>query len=427
MAQVGQTLTCPQGVWSEAIDTYEYRPLRDGVPITGFSASNTYTLTAADVGSMISFEIRVTSAGGTNSGFSAAAVGPIEAAPDAGGGVAPSITGTPSIPAIVESGQPVTITPAAVTGTPTPTVTYQLLVSDDDGVTWSTSGSAFSGTTFTPVYADVYPGEVSIAVRQIATNDEGTATADSNGAEVILNPADLSPVRWIEPRIAQKWLERDGSQATLAGSGDPIGEIEDLGSQAANLTAPADNNRPALNANLEELDHDSDDLLNGDGLTALTGSTAYSHVHVGCALATTTSFLGGGQAPGVTYSPGLLRLGAGTSLRWYVETSAGSSFASVTVPGIDTSPQVMCGTLDASTGARRFYHDDWVTPLADDTIATGTIDCGTSGGNYGISARPVSLGFYAQNKFRMDMIFNSELGSLPRTQLRRYIEHHHGL
>ena len=343
-----------------------------------------------------------------------------------GGGIAPIITGSPSIPAIVESGEEVTITPAPVTGSPTPVVTYQVLVSDDDGATWATFGSAFSGTTFTPVYADVYPGEVSVAIRQIATNSEGTATADSAGAEVILDPADLSPVRWIEPRISQMWVERSG-QTTLAGSGDPVGEIEDLGSQAANLSAPADNNRPALNANLEQLDHDSDDVLLGDGLDALTGIDAYSQVHVGCTLAPSTAFLGGAQGPGVVYSPGLLRTGSTIALRWYTETSAGSSFVAMSVTGINVSPQVLCGTLNGSTGARRFYHDDWVTPISDTTIATGTIDCGTSGGNYGISARPQSLGFNAQNEFRLDMIFGVELDATERAQLRRYIEYYHEL
>lgn len=82
---------------------------------------------------------------------------------------APTVVGTPQV------GSPVSYTPGAVTGTPTPVVTQQ----------WTIDGANIDNaldTTYTPVAGDV--GKL-LAVKQIATNSEGNATGTSAGKAVV--------------------------------------------------------------------------------------------------------------------------------------------------------------------------------------------------------------------------------------------------
>ncbi len=421
MAKVGDNLVCSQGLWGDVVDAYEYRPLRNGVPVQAFGSSNEYTLQSADEGALISFEVRVSNVAGQNSAFSAS-VGPVEPGADAGGGdVAPTITGSPSIAAIIQSGESATITPATVSGTPTPDVTYQVQTSDDNGVTWADSGSPFTPASFTPSYSQVIPDEVSVRIKQIATNTTGSAEAFSVGAEVILNVADLSPRRHYEPRISRAWVETSG-QATLAGEGDPVGELEDLGLDAANIFAAANSNRPSRNG--DDLDHGSDDYLVGAGLTSVHGGAAMTQVHVGYTRSTTTAFLSGGEGAGVIYSPATLRLGSGEGVRWYAETAADTAYSAATVTGIATTYQALMGVLDAAGGSRRYYCNDWATPIDIDTIAASTVDAGQD--NYAIGARS-SAGFPSLGLWKLDLIFAYALNATQLAQLRRYINYHHGV
>jgi hypothetical protein len=58
---VGQTLTCSSGTWSKS-PTYAYQWLRDGVPISGATAS-TRVLAAPDAGALMSCTVTATNAG----------------------------------------------------------------------------------------------------------------------------------------------------------------------------------------------------------------------------------------------------------------------------------------------------------------------------------------------------------------------------
>jgi hypothetical protein len=58
---VGQTLTCSSGTWSKS-PTLAYQWLRDGVPITGATAS-TRLLAAPDTGALMSCSVIATKGG----------------------------------------------------------------------------------------------------------------------------------------------------------------------------------------------------------------------------------------------------------------------------------------------------------------------------------------------------------------------------
>ena len=77
-AQVGQTLTCSQGTWSNAPTSYAYQWMRNGVAISGATAS-TYTPVAADVGNPLTCTVTATNSGGTASVTSAATANVIAA------------------------------------------------------------------------------------------------------------------------------------------------------------------------------------------------------------------------------------------------------------------------------------------------------------------------------------------------------------
>lgn len=69
----GQTLTGNHGTWTGSPTSYTYRWLRDGVAIGGATAQ-TYTLAAADAGTVITFEETPTGPGGTGAPATSAGV-----------------------------------------------------------------------------------------------------------------------------------------------------------------------------------------------------------------------------------------------------------------------------------------------------------------------------------------------------------------
>lgn len=71
----GQSLSVTNGVWLNSPNTYTYQWLRNGLDIVG-STTNTYTLTATDVGTSISCLVNATNSGGTT-GRVSNSLGPI--------------------------------------------------------------------------------------------------------------------------------------------------------------------------------------------------------------------------------------------------------------------------------------------------------------------------------------------------------------
>ncbi len=142
-----------------------------------------------------------------------------------GGNVAPVITGVPTISGTATVGNVLTASPASVTGTPSPTRTWQ----------WYRDGVARAGetsTTYTIVSGDQ---GVEITVEQIETNIAGSDTATSLGEAIPYLPIDpltLVPTAWFAPNEAGTvWQETNGSVASTAGQ--PVGLIHDIAQSMA--------------------------------------------------------------------------------------------------------------------------------------------------------------------------------------------------
>jgi len=180
----GTLITANVGTWTGVAPiTYEYKWTRNGVAISGATAS-TYTIQLADDGTTIRVEVKGTNTYGTSafiaSSNSVSAVNTV--APT--NSVAPVISGT----AVV--GQVLTSTTGTWSGIPTPTYSYQ----------WK-RGATNIGTnasTYTLVQADA--GNTSnITCVVTATNAGGSANATSNQIAQIL---DANMKAWLIDSLA---------------------------------------------------------------------------------------------------------------------------------------------------------------------------------------------------------------------------------
>jgi hypothetical protein len=149
--------------------TYEYKWTRDGIAISGATAS-TYTIQLADDGTTIRVEVKGTNAYGTSAFIASSnSVSAVNT-------VAPTISSA-TISGTAVVGQTLTASASGVTGIPTPTLSYQWL-----------RGATNIGTnadTYTLVQADA--GNTSnITCVVTATNAAGSANATSNQIAQIL-------------------------------------------------------------------------------------------------------------------------------------------------------------------------------------------------------------------------------------------------
>ena len=167
----GTLITASVGTWSGVAPiTYEYKWTRNGVAISGATAS-TYTIQLADDGTTIHVEVKGTNTYGTSAFIvSSNSVSAVNA-------IAPNNTVAPVISGTAVVGQALTSTTGTWTGTPTPTYSYQ----------WK-RGATNIGTnssTYTLVAADA--GNTSnITCVVTATNTGGSANATSNQIAQIL-------------------------------------------------------------------------------------------------------------------------------------------------------------------------------------------------------------------------------------------------
>ena len=179
----GTLITANVGTWTGVSPiTYEYKWTRDGLAISGATAS-TYTIQLADDGTTIRVEVKGTNAYGVSafivSSNSVSAVNVI----------APTIS-TATISGTAVVGQTLTASESGVTGSPTPTLSYQ----------WK-RGATNIGTnssTYTLVQADA--GNTSnITCVVTATNAGGSASATSNTIAQIL---DANMKAWLIDSLA---------------------------------------------------------------------------------------------------------------------------------------------------------------------------------------------------------------------------------
>lgn len=155
-------LSCTTGTWTgTAPITYTYQWRRNGNIIVG-ATSSLYTIQVADSGAAITCQVTATNIVGSAAAISNTITANVFTAPV--NTVAPAITGT------AQEGQTVSCSTGTWTGTPTITFAYQ----------WKRNGSnigSATNSTYTLVTADV---SQSITCQVTATNDVGSANANSN-------------------------------------------------------------------------------------------------------------------------------------------------------------------------------------------------------------------------------------------------------
>ena len=161
---VGQTLYCSSGEWSNALSTYSYTWLRDGVAISGQTES-TYTVQEADEGHTITCEVTATNPAGPTSVTTNSIMVPVVGLPV--NTEAPKVTGTPAV------GQALSCSDGEWLRVPY-SYTYR----------WLRDGAEISGQTASTYKVGVADEGQSISCEVIATNTAGSAGARSNELSV---------------------------------------------------------------------------------------------------------------------------------------------------------------------------------------------------------------------------------------------------
>jgi hypothetical protein len=182
-ARAGQTLSVTNGTWTGTPTGYVYAWFRDGVTVAGATA-NTYVLSAADIGFVITAVITAANTAGSTPAISNSTA-TINSAP-----TAPVNTGLPVITGSPIAGQVLTASVGAWTQSPTG-YTYA----------WYRAGAPISGATaatYTLVTADVTK---TISVKVTATNAIGSTTATS-AATAVIGAALTAPVNSVAPVIS---------------------------------------------------------------------------------------------------------------------------------------------------------------------------------------------------------------------------------
>jgi hypothetical protein len=164
---VGNTLTCSPGTWNgQPTPTYTYQWLLEGIAIPS-ATTNTYTITTADRGLVLSCKVTASNREGTESASSKGLHVPGKRPEDI---EAPQVSGTPAV------GQRLTCLRGIWNAAPPPAFTYQWL---RDG----TSIASATGSTYTVELAD--QGHL-LSCDVTATNSEGRAEAGSSNGIAIL-------------------------------------------------------------------------------------------------------------------------------------------------------------------------------------------------------------------------------------------------
>jgi hypothetical protein len=183
-ATQGQTLTDTHGTWSNNPTGYAYQwedcdsSGNNCAAITGAS-SQTYTLTASDVGDTIRGVETASNAGGTSSPASSTAsavIAPLTSPPDKPTNLSPPvITGT------VQIGQALSCSTGSWTGSPTG-YAYQ----------WSRNGTAISGATGSSYTIQTPDQGDTLTCAVTASNDAGSAASTSTSRSVSVTVTNTS-------------------------------------------------------------------------------------------------------------------------------------------------------------------------------------------------------------------------------------------
>ncbi len=189
---VGTVLTC-SSTWSgEPEPTLTYRWLTDGGPIEGAN-TNTYTVRKFDEGHLLGCEVTATNPAGTEHATSPRVHVP---------GSPPEDVEPPTVTGVAQVGETLTCNPGLWRGKPSPTLTYQWFINDQE------VAEATEPTFVTE--GDDLGANVSCEV--IATNSEGSAEGWSENAPQIIPRA----VRKLEVLASTPFVKEGPKPPTAA-------------------------------------------------------------------------------------------------------------------------------------------------------------------------------------------------------------------
>jgi fibronectin type 3 domain-containing protein len=187
-AEQGRTLTASPGTWSGTAPTYSYQWRRcdsGGANCTDIAAATaqTYTLTAADVGSTVRVAVTASNSEGSSTAVSAQTA-VIQSAP-----VPPSNTSPPTISGNARDGQTLTADPGSWTGTQPISIAYQWRRCDAGGASCVNIGGA-TARTYLVGSADVGS---TLRVAVTGSNAGGSSTSTSAQTAVVTSASSIGP------------------------------------------------------------------------------------------------------------------------------------------------------------------------------------------------------------------------------------------
>jgi hypothetical protein len=185
--QLGDTLACSTGVWSNSPTAFAFAWQRDGAPIAGANGQ-TYVVGPADLGQTLACSVTASNAGGagppaTSPGLAVAAAalaGPIAGPPPAAA-MLPGSAGEPAISGAAIVGDVLTEMHTSWSGAPT-AFGYQWERCDTDGGDCRAIAGA-TASTYTLTVADTGS---TVRVEETASNAAGTAAAASSAPTAVV-------------------------------------------------------------------------------------------------------------------------------------------------------------------------------------------------------------------------------------------------
>lgn len=182
-AQVGQTLTAANGIWTNIPTNFAYQWNRGGVAIVG-AMSSTYVPVAADVSALLSVTIISSNSAGSSSPATSAATSAVI-------DVIPTNSTVPSISGTAQVGQTLTSSNGTWTHNPI-SFTFQ----------WKRAGTPISGATavtYVPVVSDIGSA---LTVSVTATNSGGSSTAATSLGTASVIAAGAIPSNSVLPVVS---------------------------------------------------------------------------------------------------------------------------------------------------------------------------------------------------------------------------------